>query len=182
MQTKDITAIIVMAVLQFVIAVLISHTGTLITGIAGTSFLFTILLAIPISFSLLIYEGRRWRIFTQLALFTLLAMPTTIGGTPFDPTPRLSSLAAAFLIDLAANSFYGCFKKPEKLLWWTMLTSTLYWIITPFLKIVVSSIFYEPEFVERFTSVILYLLPVIITEAILGGYFGYQIYKRQIRV
>jgi hypothetical protein len=182
MKTRDLTTIIIMAALQFVIAVLVSHMGTLITGIAGTSFLFTILLAIPISFSLLIYEGRRWRIFTQLALFTLLAMPTTIGGTPFDPMPRLSSLATAFLIDGIANSLYEFFKKPDKLLWWSMVTSTSYWIMTPFLKIAVSSILYSPEFVERFTSVVLCLLPVIIAEAIIGGYFGYQIYKRQIRL
>jgi hypothetical protein len=181
MKTRDLTAIIIMAVLQVVVAALVSYMGTLSTGIAGSSFMFTILLAIPISFSLLIYEGRRWRIFTQLALFTLLAMPTTIGGTPFDPIPRLSSLATAFLIDLTANSLYGYFKKHKKLLLWSMLTSTIYWILTPFLKMVVSSFIYTPEYVERFTSVVLFLLPIIIAEAIMGGYFGYQIYKRQIR-
>ncbi|MCW4021538.1 MAG: hypothetical protein ACOWW1_01380 [archaeon] len=151
------------------------------TGIAGASFLFTILLAIPISFSVLIYEGRRWRIFIQLTLFTLLAMPTTIGGTPFNPTPRLSSLATAFLIDVIINSLYGFFKQHNKLLGWTIITSTLYWIMTPFLKIGVSSIFYTPEFVESFSNVVLFLLPIIITEAIIGGYIGYKIYKYQIK-
>jgi len=182
MKTRDLTSIIILAVLQFVIAVLISHMGTLITGIAGTSFLFTILLAIPISFSMLIYEGRRWRIFAQLTLFILLAMPTTIGGTPFDPMPRFSSVATAFLIDLVGNSLYHFFKNIDKLLLWSMLTSTIYWILTPFLKISVSIVFYSPEFVERFTGVVLCLLPIIIAEAIIGGYFGHKIYKRQIRI
>jgi hypothetical protein len=178
-QTRDITTIIVMAVLQFVLAASVVQMGTLITGIAGASFLFTIILAIPISFSVLMYEGRRWRIFIQLTLFTLLAMPTTIGGTPFNPAPRLSSLATAFLIDVIANSFYGFFKQHSKMLGWAILTSTLYWIMTPFLKIVVSSVFYTPEFVESFTNVVLCLLPIIIAEAIIGGYIGHKIYNYQ---
>lgn len=181
MQTRDVTTIIVMASLQFVIAVLIAQMGTVITGIPGTNFLFTILLAIPISFSLLRYEGRRWRIFFQLTLFSLISMPTYIGGAPFDPTPRLSSLATAFLIDLLANSMYGLFKNTNKLLWWIMLTSATYWILTPLLKIAISIIFYTPEFVEGFTNVVLGLFPIIIVEAIIGGYLGYKIYKRQIR-
>ena len=62
-----------------------------------------------------------------------------------------------------------------------MLTSAIYWIITPLLKIAVSIIFYPPEFVEQFTSVVLCLFPIIIAEAIIGGYIGYKIYKRQVR-
>ncbi|MDG6222292.1 MAG: hypothetical protein IAX21_11095 [Candidatus Bathyarchaeota archaeon] len=181
MQTRDVTMIIVMAVLQLVISVSIAQMGTLITGIPGTNFLFTILLAIPISFSLLWYEGRRWRIFFQLALFSLISIPTFIGGAPYDPTPRLSSIATAFLIDIFANSSYGFFNKTKKLLWWSLLTSSIYWVLTPFLKIGVSIIFYSPEFVERFTSVVLGLFPIIIAQAIAGGYIGYKIYKNQIR-
>jgi hypothetical protein len=178
-QTRDITTIIVMAGLQLIIAISIAQMGTLITGIAGTNFLLTIFLAIPISFSLLTYEGRRWRIFMQLALFSLISIPTHIGGTPFDPTPRTSSLATAFLIDIVANSLYGFFKNHNKLLCWAILTSAIYWIMTPLLKIVISTIFYTPEFVESFTSVVLCLFPIIVAEAIIGGYMGYKIHKRQ---
>ncbi|MCW4023335.1 MAG: hypothetical protein ACOWW1_05900 [archaeon] len=180
-QTKDITTVIMMAVLQLVITVLIVQMGTLITGIVGTNFLFTIFLAIPISFSLLTYEGRRWRLFIQLALFTLLAMPTTLGGAPFDPTPRLSSLTTAFLLDLVANQLYGFFKKNDKLIWWSILSSIIYWIMTPFFKMVVFSIFYAPGMVESFISVVSLLLPVIIAEAMAGAYVGYKIYNRQLK-
>ena len=178
MKTQEITTIIVMAVLQFVITVFVAQMGTYITGIPGTNFLFTILLAIPISYSLLRYEGRRWRIFTQLVLFSILSIPTYIGGAPFDPTPRLSNIATAFLIDLLANSLYRFFKNNNKMLSWSILTNTIYWIITPFSKIGVSIILYSPEFVESFSNVVLFLLPIIILVAIIGSYFGYKIYQR----
>lgn len=178
MHTRDLTTIIIMAVLQFVISALFAQMGTVITGIPGTNFLFTILLAIPIAFSLLIYEGRRWRIFMQLALFSLLAIPTRIGGAPFDPIARLGSLATAFLIDLIANSLFGFFKKREKLVWWSVLTSGVYWAILPFFKIVVMIIYYSPEAVERFIEIVTLLYPIILAEALVGGYIGYLIYKR----
>ncbi|MDG6223825.1 MAG: hypothetical protein IAX21_02640 [Candidatus Bathyarchaeota archaeon] len=179
MQTRDLTTIIVMAVLQFVITALIAQMGTIITGIPGTNFLFTILLAIPITFSLLTYEGRRWRIFMQLALFILLAIPTRLGGPAFDPISRLGSLTTAFLIDLLANSIYGFFKNRHKLLWWAVLTSGAYWLMIPFFSTVTKILFYTPEAVESFIGVVSVLLPVIIGQALLGGYIGYQIYKRQ---
>ena len=182
MQTRDLTTIIVMAVLQLVLTVLIAQMGTLITGIPGTNFLFTIILAIPITFSLLTYEGRRWRIFMQLALFILLALPTRLGGPAFDPISRLGSLATAFLIDLLANSFYGVFKKRDKLLWWAVLVSGVYWAMIPFFSTVTKILFYTPDVVEKFIDVVSVLLPVIIGEALAGGYIGYQIYKRQMKV
>ena len=182
MQTKDLTTIIVMAVLQFVLTVLIAQMGTLITGIPGTNFLFTILLAIPITFSLLTYEGRRWRIFMQLALFVLLAIPTRLGGPAFDPISRLGSLASALLIDILANSFYGKFKKRDKLLWWGVIFSGIYWCIVPLFSTLTKIVFYSPDTVERFVGIVSMLFPVIIAEALIGGYIGYQIYKRQIKL
>ena len=178
MKTRDLTSIIILAVLQFVISVLLAQMGTVITGIPGTNFLLTILLAIPLSFSLLIYEGRRWRIFIQLTLFSLLSIPTRIGGAPFDPIARLGSVAAALLIDLVANSFYGFFQKRENLKLWSILTSGIYWFILPLFKILVMICYYSPEAVERFIGVVSLLYPVIIGEALIGGYLGYIIYKR----
>ena len=182
MQTRDLTTIIVMAVVQFVLTLLIAQMGTLITGIPGTNFLFTIVLAIPITFSLLTYEGRRWRIFIQLALFILLALPTRLGGPAFDPISRFGSLTTAFLIDVIANSFYGTLKKRDKLLWWGVIMSGIYWCMIPFFSTVTKILFYTPEAVESFIGVVSVLIPVIIAEALIGGYIGYQIYKRQIKL
>ena len=182
MQTRDLTTIIVMAVLQLVITVLIAQMGTLITGIPGTNFLFTLLLAIPITFSLLTYEGRRWRIFMQLALFALIALPTRLGGPAFDPVSRFGTFTVAILIDIIANSLYGTFKKRDKLLWWAILCSGIYWCLIPLFSTITKILFYTPEAVEAFIGVVSVLLPVIIGEALIGGYIGYQIYKRQIKL
>ena len=181
MQTRDLATMIIMAVVQFIIALLFAQMGTIITGIPGTNFLFTILLAIPIAFSLLIYEGRRWRIFIQLTIYILLAIPTRIGGAPFDPIARVSSVITAFLIDVLANSLYGFFKRREKLMWWSILISGIYWALTPLLKIPVMIVYYNPEAVDRFINVVMMLYPVIIGEAIVGGYIGYMIFKRYMK-
>jgi hypothetical protein len=182
MQTRDLTTIIVMAVLQFVITALIAQMGTLITGIPGTNFLFTILLTIPITFSMLIYKGRRWRIFLQMTLFAILIIPTRLGGVPFDVTARLGTIAAGFFLDLIANSIYKIFKDRNKLMWWSVLSGTLAYLLIPVFSIVTKIIFTEPENVERFLGIISLLFPVIVVEAAIGGYIGYQIYKRQIKL
>ncbi|MCW4021773.1 MAG: hypothetical protein ACOWW1_10845 [archaeon] len=182
MQTRDLTAIIVMAVLQFIITALIAQMGTLITGIPGTNFLFTILLTIPITFSLLVYEGRRWRVFLQLTLFAFLIIPTRLAGVPFDVIARMGTVASGFLLDLFANSIYKTFKERDKLMWWAVLSGTLVYLLIPFFSIVTKILFATPEAVESFLGVVSLLLPIIVVEAAIGGYIGYQIYKRQIKL
>ncbi|PVX25316.1 MAG: hypothetical protein CW691_04870 [Candidatus Bathyarchaeum sp.] len=178
MNSKDLVLIIVLAVLQFVVVALVVQMGKLVTGVPGTSYLFTILLAIPTTFSLLIYEGRRWRFFIQMSLYTLLIIPTHLCGTPFDPISRLSMIANSFLGDVLANSTYGIFNKHNKLFSWSIIMSIEYWIMNPFFGAIVKQIFYSPEVVEQFVNVVLLLLPVIIVEAVAGGYMGYKIYKK----
>lgn len=178
MKSKDLTLIIVMAVLQFVLSASIVQMGKLITGIRGSNYLFTIILAIPICLSLLMYEGRRWRFFVQMSIFTLLIIPTNLGGTPFDPVSRLGGFATAFLVDLIANSSYGIFWKHKKMFWWSIIICTLYWVLNPFFSTVVKFLFFPPEVMEAFLNVVLVLLPVIIIEAIAGGIIGHQIYRR----
>lgn len=167
-----------MAVLQFVISISIVQMAKVITGIRGANYLFTILLAIPIGFSLLMYGGRRWRFLIQMSIFTLLIIPTNLGGTPFDPVSRMGGIATAFLTDLFANSGYGTFKKSNKLFWWSIVFVVAYWILNPFFSMVVKQLFYTPELVKKFVEVVIVLLPVIIVEAVIGGYIGYKIYGR----
>jgi hypothetical protein len=149
-----------------------------VTGIRGSNYLFTIILAIPICLSLLMYEGRRWRFFIQMSIFTLLIIPTSLGGTPFDPVSRLGGFATAFFVDLLVNSLYGVFKKHKKLVFWSVLVSVVYWALNPFFSTVVKYLFFSPEVMEAFLNVVLVLLPVIMIEAIAGGIIGYQIHQR----
>jgi hypothetical protein len=113
-----------------------------------------------------------------MSIFTLLIIPTNLGGTPFDPVSRMGGIATAFLVDLMANITYGISKKHEKLIWWSILITVAYWCLNPFFSTVVKYLFYSPELVEVFVNVVLVLLQVIIIEAIIGGYVGYQVYRR----
>ena len=82
LNTKDLSLIIILAVVGFVMTLLVAQTATLLTGIPGANYSLTIVLAIVTGFSLLIYEGnegRRWRFFAQTVLFAILIMPTRLG-------------------------------------------------------------------------------------------------------
>ena len=113
-----------------------------------------------------------------MSIFTLLIIPTSLGGTPFDPVSRLGGFATAFLVDLLVNSLYGVFKKHEKMVFWSVLVSVVYWALNPFFSTVVKFLFFSPEVMEAFLNVVLVLLPIIIVEAIIGGIVGHQIYQR----
>ncbi|MCW4035390.1 MAG: hypothetical protein NWF03_08515 [Candidatus Bathyarchaeota archaeon] len=177
--TKDLCFIICLAVLHFVVTITVGQIARMITGIPGTSYLFTIIHAIITSFSLLIYEGRRWRFFIQISLFTILITPTPIGGIPFDILSKTNMVINAFVIDLILNSVYPVFKKTDRILWWGVLVSVTFWLLNPFFGIIIKNILlFPPDYIARFINVVFLLFPVIIAEAAIGGWMGYKIFKR----
>ena len=113
--TKDVSMIIVMAVLCVVTTALVGQVATMITGIPGANYVIVIFFAIQTSFAFLLYEGRRWRFFTQMTLVTFLIIPTYLGGIPFDLLSKMNFIVNSFQCDLLFNSFYGTFKKQNKL-------------------------------------------------------------------
>ena len=177
-KSKDITLIIVFAVLGLIYTVFVAQMGYLITGILGVNFLFIIGYAIFISSQLLLYAGRRWRFFISSVLFVFLIIPTNFAGTPFDMLSRTPLMIHAFFVDLLFNSIYGFFESHNKLFWWTILVSIEYNMINPFFSILIYHFLYPPEYVASFINVVLLMLPVIIVESIGGGYIGYKIYER----
>ncbi|MCW4015321.1 MAG: hypothetical protein NWF06_03040 [Candidatus Bathyarchaeota archaeon] len=151
----------------------------MITGIPGSNYIFIILLTIQTSFSFLIYEGRRWNVFVQNTLFTLLIVPTSFGGPSFNALAKLNFIIAPFFCDIIFNSFYGAFKKRNKLLWWALISTVGFWVLTPFIgTLLIKPLTYPPEYVAKLIEVILLLLPLIIIESIAGGYLGHKIYVR----
>lgn len=179
MESKDLAFIIVMAVTGLVTTVLIGQVATMITGIPGANYVLVILIAIQTSFSMLIYQGRRWRFTVQMTLFTFLIIPTYIGGVPFDLLSKTNLLINAFQCDLLFNSVYGTFKKQNKLIWWAILVTVEFWLLNPFIGLAMkSALLYPPEFMAKFVGVFPLIIPVIIIEAIAGGYLGYKIYQR----
>lgn len=177
-KTKDLSLIIIMAVVGFVSAVSFNQLAGLITGIAGANFLFVISLAIQTSFSTLMYEGRRWRFFIQFSIFSLLTVPTSLGGTPFDLINRIPQIFTAFLADIGINSIYGIFKKKNQLKAWAISTTLAFWLAMPFIGILTMPLYLPSEAVTNFIQIVVILLPVIIVESSFGGYLGYKIYKR----
>jgi hypothetical protein len=178
MHSKDLCLIICMAALGLVTTLLIVQTARMITGIPGANYIFTVILAIQTSFSLLMYEGRRWRFFFQMTLFTILIIPTNLGGAPFNILPKMNTIITAFFCDLLFNTLYLKFKRRDKLLWWTIIATIIFWVMNPFVSSFIKPLFYPPEYVTKFIEVVLLMLPVILTESIVGGYIGHKIYKR----
>ena len=179
--SKEIAVIIVLAALSFVSTILIVQTAGMITGIPGANFIFTIILAIQTSFALLYYQGKRWRFFAQMALFYLLVIPTYLGGTPFDALGKTHFLITAFLTDVVVNSLYSYFNKQKRLLLFSCFAGLFYWVLQPFIGVGVASVLFMPDYATRLLSVVTLLSPVIIAEALAGGYIGYKIYQRIVK-
>lgn len=176
--SRDIALIIMFAVLNLVLMVLIGQVPEMITGIPAIGYAFNIFYAITGSVALLMYEGRRWRLFTQSLLFNSLAL---VFVRIYTPTAVIVLILTSFIIDVVFNSYYGFFKRRNKLLWWVILSQVYSYTTQPIWTLLFVALFLAPfEAVLRnwFIPIILVLLPVIIVEAIAGGYIGYKIFKR----
>jgi hypothetical protein len=175
--SRDLSIIITFAVLNFVFGFMIGQVPRLITGIPGIGYAFTVIYSITITVSFLMYEGRRWRMFAQGFLFTLLSLSTAHS----DVLPlAISSILCVFALDLIFNSVYVSFKKRSQLVRWAIFSQVFYWTLSPFVILLSLSLFYPLEGVIAtwFIPVMSIMLPVMIIEAFVGGYIGYQIYRR----
>lgn len=174
--SKDLSYIIFLSVVGLVSTVLIAQMATLISGIHGANYIFTGILAIQTSLSFLLFEGRRWRFFTQTSLFTLLIIPTYLSGPPFFAQGKIHFFITGFVTDILLNSFHGFSKKREKLKWWSISGALLFWVMTPFFSLLIRPLLYPAEAVVLFADVVLMLLPVIVVESVIGGYLGYRVW------
>ena len=95
------------AVLNVVLMVLIGQVPELTTGIPAIGYAFNIFYAITGSIALLMYEGRRWRIFTQSLLFNSLAIFVI---QIYTPIAAVVVVLTSFIMDIVFNSFYQSFK------------------------------------------------------------------------
>ena len=175
--SRDLALIITFAVLNFVFGFMIGQVPRLITGIPGIGYAFTIVYSITITVSFLMYEGRRWRMFTQGLLFTLLSLSIAYS----DVLPAfISSTLCVFSLDVVFNSVYSHFKKKNRLVRWAIMGQVFYWTLSPLLILSALSLFYPLQGVLAtwFIPVMSVMLPIMIIEAIAGGYIGYKIYRR----
>jgi hypothetical protein len=177
-ESRDLALVILLAVASFLYTLFLGQLGNLITGILGLNYIFIFGHAILISFSFLIYEGRRWRFLLQGILVALLTLPTYQSGAPFDLLARVPMIIGSLFSDSIFNSVYTFFHKHDKLIWWAILVAVGFLLVTPLMVAVNMFLFYTPEVFTLFVNVFLLLLPVTMTEAIIGGFIGYKIYRR----
>lgn len=176
--SRDVALVIITAVLVFVLTVLIFQLATMITGVQGTSFIFTFAFATFISLTFLLFEGRRWRFFCHNALYALLSLPTSTGGIPYDIFPRLVIILAGFPMDLILNSFYNYFESRNRLIWWSILAGLVPFLIIPSMQILIFPIYFSANYVTAYTNTVMLMSPFLIGGGIIGGYLGYKLYIR----
>ena len=176
--TKDVSFIILLSVLNFVYTALVGQIARLFSGIPGSNMLLIIGGVIINSFALLYFEGRRWRFALMNIIFALLIIPTNFGGAPFDVVGRFPIFVVAVTADVLFNSVYDIFKKRNWLLLWATIDMVVFFLMNPLSYSIFFSLFYAPEVASAFINTILLLLPVIIIESIIGALIGYKIFQR----
>ena len=177
-ENKDLALTIMFAVLNFVFLVLIAQVPRLITGIPGIGYAFSIFYNITFSVSLLFYKGKRWLFFLQGVLFQLLTL--ILGATPDILLAKIPFLLNVFILDVVFNSLYNFFKKKINLVWWSILGQVYFWTTEPFWILLFYTLFSFIEGVSTawFIPIMSVMLPVMLIEAIAGGFIGYDIYRR----
>lgn len=180
-KSKDLAFVIVLAVVSFIYTVFLGQLGNLFTGILGLNYLLIIGHAVIISFSFLVYEGRRWRFLLQGILVALLTTPTFQSGVPFDLLARAPIIVGSFFSDIIFNSTYSYFRTHDKLKLWAILVPVGHLLITPFTLALNLFLFYPSEAFALYVEVFLLLLPVTMTEAVIGGYLGYRTFKKMMK-
>ena len=177
MDRKDLTLVIMFAVINFVFAALIGQVPRLITSIPGIGYIFSIFYSITITVALLFYEGRTWRFSIQAILFGFLTL--FLAATPIALISKISLILNALVLDVVFNSFYSYFNRRNKLLSWVILGQVYYWFTDSFWLVLVNLMFYPWEGVIATWYIVMpFILPIMVIEAIAGGYIGYQIYQR----
>lgn len=176
--SRDVAFIIMFSVLNFVYTALVGQLAWLLSGIQGTNLLLIIGGVIINSFALLYFKGRRWRFAVYQILFAILVIPTYLLGAPFDIVAKTPIVIVGLLSDIIFNSFYGLFEKKKKLMWWAIIDMLAFFLMTPFISVLFFSFIYAPAVVSGFINVILFALPVVIIESVIGAVIGYRIYLR----
>jgi len=76
-KSRDLTLVILTAVVVFVLTFFIFQYASVLTSFVGANYIFTFGMAILVSLTFLLFEGRRWRFFFHNLLVALLTLPLT---------------------------------------------------------------------------------------------------------
>ena len=179
--TREIGLIIVFAVILVVFRLFIGRIVAMIQiPPFGTSigYLMSIFYSTIHSLAFLMYKGKRWRLFSQALLSTLLYL---VFVNPSIQGTEMATVTNLFIVDVVFNSFYGFFEKKKKLLWLIIIFQVYYWATHAIWNLLYLSIFFYPFeglINNWFIPVMLLLIPIMVIEGLIGGFTGYKIYKR----
>ncbi|MFC1487434.1 hypothetical protein ACFLRN_07110 [Thermoproteota archaeon] len=175
--SRDLALVIMLAVLSFVFMTLIGQVPQLITGIPGIGYAFTIVYSITQTVGWLLFEGRRWRIFGLGSLFSLISLSLIQTWTL---PVAMATIVNSLIVDLIFNSLHESFERKNRLIWWVILAQGYYWATHSIWLLFLSLPFYPLEQIlgNWFIPIMLVMLPVVIIEAIAGGFIGYKIFRR----
>jgi hypothetical protein len=176
--SRDLALVVLFAVSNVIYIYLVGQLGWLFSGIPGSNMIFIIGSAIILAVALLMYEGRRWRFLLQNILFVILILPTYLVGTPFDIVPRIPSIINAIHADILYMSLYEFFKKRKQLKLWSVIAIVEFFLVNQLLTAIVFTIIFAPAFVATFINVILLLLPVSMTESVIGALIAFKLYEK----
>ncbi len=80
--------------------------------------------------------------------------------------------------DIIFNSVYDFFNKQKKLKWFSISSSIVGTVIDTLLRVLTYPILMPREFTLAYLNVTFIMIPVIIFNAVFGGYVAFKIYKR----
>jgi hypothetical protein len=173
---RDFTLVILFAVLIFIFRLLVDR-GVGMISIPGFAYVLSMFFSVIYSLAFLMYKGRRWRLFFQALLSTLLYLAFI--NSAFRPT-EMATLLNMFIVDVVFNSLYGLFERKNKLLWLTILFQVYFWATYSLWLLVFYSVLFYPfeAFLKNWFIPTMSIMPVLIVEGLAGGFIGYQIYRR----
>ena len=176
--SRDLSLIIIFAALGLVFQALIKELPRLMTGIRGIGYIFSIINVIIINTAFLMFEGKRWRFALFGALLSLLeSFIFVLVG--YNAIVRALPLVTGLLLqDVIYNSVYSNFLKNNRL----KLLSTIVGIQGLFtdvlFRIIINYFILSESSFSVYIGLILTMSPILLFNAVLGGYLAYIIYKR----
>ncbi|MEJ2244457.1 MAG: hypothetical protein P8X87_08060 [Candidatus Bathyarchaeota archaeon] len=176
--SKDLTLVIVTAVVVFITSITVFQIPFILTGINGIGYVTTVGMGFFISLTFLLFEGRRWRFLAHNTLVVILSLPTSFLAPPFVIFPRLVIFLVGIPVDIIVNSFYQKFLNSNKLVWWSIFSALTFFLITPIFQLLLYPLYFPPEFMGAFSNILIVMSPWILGGCVAGGYFGYKLYQK----
>jgi hypothetical protein len=177
--SRDVTYIVLFSALSVVNLATVIQFFSIVVPVPGIGYGVDIIGAILGGVAFLLYRERRWRLLAQGTLIALLTMPFTIGGLAAgNIIVRIPIILRMLILDVVFMSFYGSFKRRNKLLWLTILQLLFFFTVGPFIGMLFFSLFIPFELLWPIYFSVLLMLPLIIVLTVIGGYTGYKIYER----